>query len=314
VITLKFKYIVKPEDAGKTIKHILKKNFNFSERLIKRLKLNHRIHCNSYSVYVNFLVNNEDIVEVDLDFFEECEDILAENIPLDILFEDDCLLVLNKPPFIVVHPTSTHQSGTIANGVLYYMRSQGLMRKIRPVSRLDRDTTGIIVFAKNEYIQECLIRQMKEKTFTKEYMGIVHGHVSPASGTINLPIDRKPESIMLRHISDSGSSAVTHYEVLKRLHNATLLKFNLETGRTHQIRVHCQAIGHPLIGDTLYPYLAGIVPPFVPQSAFDLINRQALHSFKVSFTHPYLLNKVELTAPLPNDFKTLLSLLEIVGK
>lgn len=307
-------YIVKNEDSGKNVKHILKRNLELSERLIKKLKKNGKILCNSLPVYVNAIVKLEDIIEVNIDFDEECDNILPEEIELDIIYEDEALIVINKRPFIVVHPTFNHQSGTIANGIIHYFNSKGIVKKIRPVSRLDRDTSGIIIFAKNEYIQEALIRQMKDKSFTKEYCGVVYGLVEKPSGTINLPIDRKPESIMLRHVSESGSSAITHFEVIKYLNNATFLKFQLETGRTHQIRVHCQAINHPLIGETLYPYLSENNSDDLISQNEGLINRQALHSFKVQFTHPLLKTPMELTAPIPDDIIKLINSLEIAGK
>jgi 23S rRNA pseudouridine1911/1915/1917 synthase len=307
-------YEIDANDSGKNVKHILKNNLELSERLIKRLKNNGRIFCNSCPVYVNAIVEFKDIIEVKIDFDEECDNVLPEAMDLDIIYEDDALIIINKKPFIVVHPTFNHQSGTIANGIIHYLNSKGLIRKIRPVSRLDRDTSGIIIFAKNEYVQESLIRQMKDKSFKKEYFGIVYGLIEKSSGTINLPIDRKPESIMLRHVSESGSAAVTHFEVVEYLNNATLLKFILETGRTHQIRVHCQATGHPLIGDTLYPFLPDDLPTFDFDPINSIINRQALHSFKVNFIHPLSKNPMELVAPIPDDINQLLKSLEIAGK
>jgi 23S rRNA pseudouridine1911/1915/1917 synthase len=309
-------YTVGPEDSGKNVKHILKNNLELSERLIKKLKTNGRILCNSRPVYVNAIVQFNDIIETDINFDEECDNIQSENIELDIIYEDEALIAINKRPFMVVHPTFNHQSGTIANGLIHYFNSKGIIRKIRPVSRLDRDTSGIIIFAKNEYVQESLIRQMKDKLFKKEYYGIVYGKFKNSKGTINLPIDRKPESIMLRHISDSGSIAVTHFEVIQYFNNATFLKFELETGRTHQIRVHCQAIGHPLIGDTLYSFLPESIPFQVTTATLDetIINRQALHSFNVNFLHPLSKKPIEINAPIPNDIENLLQFLEIAGK
>ena len=307
-------YTVSIEDSGKNVKYILKNRLELSERLIKKLKMNGKVFCNGIPVYVNAIVKPLDSVLVSIDFDEPCDHILSEDIKLDILFEDDSLIVINKNPFIVVHPTFNHPSGTIANGIIHYYKEKGLLRKIRPVSRLDRDTSGIIIFAKNEYVQEALIRQMHDNTFKKEYFGIVHGLVEKASGTINLPIDRKPDSIMLRHICESGSAAVTHFEVVRFLNQATFLKFILETGRTHQIRVHCQAIQHPLIGDTLYPYLSENFDSNLLNPLQTLINRQALHSYRVNFLHPLTKEPMELIAPMPQDMELLINSLEIVGK
>lgn len=295
---MNIRYTAAQEDLGKTVKHILKLKMELSERLIKKLKYDNKILVNSVPVYVNVRLNPGDIVDVFIDFVEESEDIIPEEIALDIIFEDDCLIVINKQPNIVVHPTSFHPQGTIANAVMFHLTSKGIYKKVRPVSRLDRDTSGIIIFAKNQFIQESLIRQMADKTFCKEYIGVVNGIPDRAFGTIDLPIARKPGSIIERHIEESGSPSVTHYKVLEELKNAALLKFVLETGRTHQIRVHCRAIGHSLIGDTLYSD---------KESAY--IKRQALHSFKVSFLHPATKQQIVLTAPIPDDIKSLVEIL-----
>ncbi|MCX7710376.1 MAG: RluA family pseudouridine synthase [Clostridia bacterium] len=296
---MNLKYVIDESSTGKKMKHVLKYNLGLSERLIKKLKYDNKITCNNIPVFVNHTVSAGDVIEVFIEFVEESEDVIPENIPIDILYEDDSIIAINKQPNIVVHPTSSHLSGTIANAVMYHLQQKGLHLKIRPVSRLDRDTSGIILFAKNQFIQESLIRQMSDKTFYKEYIGVVTGIMKNQAGTIDLPIERKPGSIMLRQTSPSGSPSVTHYEVLEFLDDATYLKFHLETGRTHQIRVHCQAIRHPLVGDTLY---SDIPSPY--------INRQALHSQRVSFIHPILKKQFELYAPLPKDISTLLEILK----
>ena len=295
---MRLTYFITHEDSGKTVEVILKYKLNLSGRLIKKLKYIGRILCNSSPVHVNHIVKDGDTIDVLIDLEEEETEIVPEDLPIFIVFEDNGLIVLNKQPGIVVHPTSYHRSGTIANALAHHFKIKGEKRKIRPVSRLDRDTTGIIVFAKNQYIQEQLIQQMASKAFIKEYIGIVSGIVSNKTGTIDLPIDRKPGSIMERHISPSGLRAVTHYEVVEYLNNATCLKFHLETGRTHQIRVHCKAIGHPLIGDTLYS-----------DRPSCLISRQALHSSYVSFLHPVTQTRIQLSAPIPQDMKDLMEIL-----
>jgi 23S rRNA pseudouridine1911/1915/1917 synthase len=292
------KHTVASEDSGKTVKYILKARLMLSERLVKKLKYSSKILCNSIPVRVNEYVNEGDIIEAHIDFIEESPDITPQDIGIEIIFEDDCMIAVNKQPNIVVHPTCSHPDGTVANAVMYHMLKNGEFNKIRPVSRLDRDTSGVIIFAKNQFVQEALIRQMNSNGFKKEYLGVVHGTVNKTSGTINLPIERKPGSIMLRQVSPTGDISVTHYNVLEYLEGATYLKFILETGRTHQIRVHCQAIGHPLIGDTLY---SDIIT--------QMINRQALHSYKASFTHPLTNNEMVLTAPVPDDINSLLKIL-----
>lgn len=313
VINLKLTYVVDKEVSGKTVKHALKSKLQLSERLIKKLKYQNLILRNNEPVYVNAVLNEHDVLEVLIELNENSEDIVPQDIPVNILFEDENLLVLNKQPNIVVHPSCSHPDGTLANAVAFHLAGKGEFCKIRPVVRLDRDTSGAIIFAKNPYSQEYLIRQMNNKTFVKEYIGIVHGYVKHKKGTINMPISRKPDSIMLRHVSPEGDHAVTHYEVIEYLNNATVLRFILETGRTHQIRVHCQATGHPLLGDTLYPYLDDISrisnssqsPVQIP----ELINRQALHSYRVLFEHPLTKENLEIIAPLAEDIKRVLEIL-----
>jgi 23S rRNA pseudouridine1911/1915/1917 synthase len=295
---LKFEYFVDEEYAGRELKSILKNKFEFSEKLIKKLKYNNKVLCNGNPVYINSTVKPGDVVEAIINFDEESENIVPEKMNLRIIFEDDCLIALDKQPGMVVHPTSSHLTGTIANGLVYYFSEKGIRIKIRPVSRLDRDTSGIIIFAKNQFVQEEFIKQMNTNTFKKEYIGVVNGVLTKKTGTIDLPIDRKPDSIMLRHISKSGFKSVTRFKVIEYLKNATYLSFYLETGRTHQIRVHCQAIGHPLFGDTLYSDI---------KTGF--INRQALHSSKVEFIHPLTKQTIQLFSPIPSDIKTLLEIL-----
>jgi len=288
-------------DTGKQLKYILKGRMHISERLVKKLKYQNKIYVNNEAVHVNYIVKENDLVRVELELEEDCENIEPQAIPIDIIHEDDSLLVLNKQPGIVVHPTSSHPDSTIANGIVYYLKQKGISKKVRPVSRLDRETSGIIIFAKNQYAQEVLIKQMHSGIFQKEYLGIVQGIPSEKAGTIDLPIDRKPGSIMLRHISETGSPSVTHYEVIKTYpsHNAALLRFELETGRTHQIRVHCQAMGFPIYGDTLYS-----------DNTEFLISRQALHSHITKIRHPETQREVVFQAKLPQDMKSLLEIME----
>ncbi len=299
-------YIVDGASEGKTIKTILKSKLDLSTRLLIKLKLSDKILCNGLPVHVNHIVKAGDKVEAVIEFDEESNDIAPEDIELDILFEDESIIAVNKQPGIVVHPTCSHPSGTIANGLIKYLYEKNEYIKIRPVSRLDRDTSGIILFAKNSYIQEALIKQMGNNLFNKEYLAIAHGIFESSAGTIDLPIARKPESIMLRCISSEGYPSVTEYEVIELLNNATYLRLHPLTGRTHQIRVHCQAVGHPLLGDFLY------LPDSVQiDNSENIINRQALHSYKLNFNHPITKEQLFLTAPIPSD---MLSALEILRK
>ena len=231
------------------------------------------------------------MITINFDYEEDNSNIIPTEMNLNIIFEDDWLLVVNKPAGIAIHPSVLHYSDSLCNGIRFYFDKIGLKKKIRPVNRLDLNTSGLVVFAKCEYIQECLINQMKNSQFKKEYLAVCNGFFDKKSGTINLPIARKENSIIERCISENGQTAITHYEVLKDFDNYSLVKCSLETGRTHQIRVHMSAIGHPLLGDSLYGSIS------------DLINRQALHCYNLQFIHPVYNNDLNFFGNLPNDFK-----------
>lgn len=283
-------YIIK-DNKYENINQILKQEFHISTRLQQKLIKHCRVLQNGISVDTRNRVNINDVISLSLDFEEESENIIPTPMKLDIIFEDDCLLILNKPAGIAVHPSILHYTDSLSNGVKFYFENIGLKRKIRPVNRLDLNTSGIIIFAKNEYVQECLIQQMNDKTLKKEYVAIVSGHFDNPCGTINLPIARKENSIIERCISSDGQEAITDYSVLEQHDSFSIVKCSLKTGRTHQIRVHMAAIGHPLLGDTLY----GI--------SSSLINRQALHSYRICFVHPISHENLEFTCELPDDMK-----------
>lgn len=277
------------------VRNVLKNRFNMSNRLITKLKNNKLIFLNNKTTYLDAKLSMGDIISCSLDICEESENIIPIKMDLDINYEDDCLIVINKPPHIAVHPSISHYENSLSNGVKYYFNSIGLKKKIRPVNRLDRDTTGLVIFAKNEYIQESLIRQMMLNKFYKEYIAILDGIVNPDKGIIDAPIGRKESSIIERCINENGSPAITNYEIVSLFNNMSLVKFVLKTGRTHQIRVHSQFIGHSIIGDTLYG------------NSSSLINRQALHCYRLIFNHPIKNKKIELVAPIPDDFQNILN-------
>lgn len=288
-------YQIDKDDHYDNILHVLKEQFLLSDRLITKLKKANKIYLNDLPTYTKKSVTVGNKVSVLIDFEEDNSNIVASNIPLDIIYEDDYLLVINKPANIAIHPSILHFDNSLSNGVKFYFDKLGLKKKIRIVNRLDRNTSGIVVFAKNEYIQECLIKQMKTKELKKEYLAIAKGILESKSDTLNFPIARKEGSIIERTVSSDGDSAITHYDVVKEFNNLSLVHIVLETGRTHQIRVHFSYIGHPILGDTLYG------------SPSELINRQALHSYKLTFIHPVTKKVLSLEAPLPNDIENIIN-------
>jgi len=282
------------------IKEILKVHFQISDRLLTKLKKNSKILLNDLPCYIDKKVTIGDFICVNLDFEEESENIVPIKMKLDIIYEDETILVINKQANLPVHPSILHFEDSLSNGIKYYFETINLKKKIRPVNRLDKDTSGIVIFAKNEYIQECLIKQMKNNTFKKEYYAILEGLLEEESGTIDAPISRKEGSIIEREINFSGDSAITHFELIKTFNSTinnitlSLVRFILETGRTHQIRVHSKHINHPILGDSLYG------------NPSNLISRQALHAYKVSFIHPITKNKLNLKIDFPDDMKKII--------
>ena len=291
---MKLEYIVNTLTKYETVKQILKEEFFLSDRLIIKLKQAKQIYLNNNFAFVNQKLKVGDTILVDLDFEETCDNIVPTKMDLDILYEDDGLLIVNKQPFIPIHPSMDHYEDSLSNGVKYYFNSIGLKRKIRPVNRLDKNTSGIVIFAKNEYLQECLIKQMKSNIFEKEYIAIVEGIIDKEYQTIDAPIARKEDSIIERCVNLNGDNSVTEVKLIKNYGNYSLIKCNLKTGRTHQIRVHTSYIGHPILGDDLYG------------AKSKLINRQALHAYRIKFIHPITKKEIKIEAKIPKDIETLL--------
>ena len=292
---MELKYLVENKDY-KNINEILSLHFKISTRLKNKLIKEKRIFLNGKNTDSRYEVNIGDNIVVDFNYEEDNSNIVAKNIPLDIIYEDEWFLVLNKPAGIAIHPSILHYEDSLSSGVKYYFDQIGLKKKIRPVNRLDFNTSGVVIFAKCEYIQECFSKQMQEGLFKKNYICLAEGIFDKKIGTINLPIARKPGSIIERCIDSNGQTSVTCYNVLEEnvSEGISLVNCSLETGRTHQIRVHMKAIGHPLIGDTLYGFSS------------NLINRQALHSFQISCIHPVTKKNCNFKAEIPEDIKNII--------
>lgn len=292
---MKLEFKITKSCGYSTVFNVLKSEFNLSDRLILKLKRDKKIYLNDESIYTKKEVSMGDIVSVDISFTEESENIVPTKMVLDILYEDDGLLIVNKGPNMPVHPSQNHYEDTLSNGVKYYFDTIGLKRKIRPINRLDKDTSGIVLFAKNEYIQECLVHQMKNGSFEKEYLALINGSLEESPLRIVANIKRKDESIIERRVADDGEYAETIFENIASFEGYSLIKCILKTGRTHQIRVHTSHIGHSILGDTLYG------------TSSSLIQRQALHAHTVKFIHPISKEKLEIVCDLPEDMKKLLS-------
>lgn len=252
------------------------------------------------TVKANYRLQKGDLIHFQLPPDEE-PDILPEDIPLDILYEDDYLLIINKPKDMVVHPCPGHYTGTLVNGVLFHCKGNlsGINGVLRPgiVHRIDKDTTGALVVCKDDQTHRSLAKQLAEHSITRKYRAIVTGNLTEDQGTIEGPIGRHPQDRKKMAVNDkNGKNAVTHYRVLERLNNATYIECELETGRTHQIRVHLSHIGHPLLGDTVY---GSSKNPYKLQG-------QALHAMVLGFLHPHFEKYMEFTAPLPEYFQKLL--------
>lgn len=227
-----------------------------------------------------------------------------ENIPIDIVYEDDQIAVINKPQGMTVHPAVGNYSGTLVNALLYHFKNiSDIGGDIRPgiVHRIDKDTSGLLVIAKTNKAHLSLAKQIANKTCKRTYLALVEGVIKEDSGTIDKPIGRDPKDRKKMAVVFDGRPAVTHYKVLKRFNDASFVEFNLETGRTHQIRVHTKSIGHPIIGDKTYGY---------KNQRFNL-NGQLLHAYKLKLVHPTTKKVMEFCAPIPDYFAKILKIFEL---
>lgn len=293
-------FITHEQDAGLRLDKYLSEQLTDMTRsfLQKQIK-DGQVTVDTQPVKANYKLKSGQAVELIVPPVQESE-IAPENIPLDILYEDEDLLIVNKPKNMVVHPSAGHISGTLVNAVMYHCKDSlsGINGTIRPgiVHRIDKDTTGSLIICKNDESHVCIAEQIKEHSIRRIYRGIVSGNLRQTEGAVegNIgrhPIDRKKMAI----VAKGGKPAVTHYQVLEQWKNAAYMEFRLETGRTHQIRVHMASIGHPLLGDTVY---GNTKNPYQLQG-------QALHAMTIGFCHPKTGEYLEISAPLPDYFTAL---------
>ncbi len=290
------------EDADSRIDRYLAQQMpDQSRSFLQKLIREEQITVNGRPVKANYRLQPEDQVLVIVPD-PQLPDILPENIPLDILYEDSDVLVINKPKGMVVHPAAGHYTNTVVNAVMYHCQGNlsGINGVMRPgiVHRIDRDTTGAIVICKNDQAHQSLAQQLKEHSITRSYRAIVWNNLKEDEGTVDRPIGRHPVDRKKMAVNEkNGKTAVTHYRVLERFDRFTYIECRLETGRTHQIRVHMASIGHPLLGDEVYGPSGK--QPFRLQG-------QCLHAMTLGFLHPSTGEYVEFEAPLPEYFTQLL--------
>ena len=304
-------YVWTKEDEGLYVKEVLQRRFAVSSRLMRKIKVSGQIALDGRAARLRDKGRTGQTLTVA--FPEESSYFEPEDIPLDVVYEDSDLLVVNKQPFLVVHPTKNYQSGTLANELAYRLRENGERWKIRFINRLDRDTSGLVLVAKNGHAQDAVSSQMEKGTTVKKYLALVHGLFEGPEGRIDLPIDKDPDHKARRMVREDGYPSTTLYKVLqswdvpdlgpdfkpwngeKRIEGYSLVELTLLTGRTHQIRVHMTHLGHPIAGDELYGQLYGY------EAGTDVLDRQALHACSLKLAQPMTGEPIELKTAMPAD-------------
>lgn len=299
------------EDEGLYVKEVLQRRFAVSSRLMRKIKVSGQISLDGKTARLRDKGRAGQVLTVA--FPDESSYFDPENIPLDVVYEDSDLLVVNKQPFLVVHPTKNYQSGTLANALAWRLQERGEKWKIRFINRLDRDTSGLVLVAKNGHAQDAVSSQMEKGMTVKKYLALVHGLFEQPEGTVDLPIDKDPNHKARRTVREDGYPSTTVYKVLQswdvpdlgpdftpwqgneRIDGFSLVELTLLTGRTHQIRVHMTHLGHPIAGDELYGQLYGY------EAGTDILNRQALHAFSLQLAQPMTGEPILLNTAMPSD-------------
>lgn len=290
-------YRISESDSNRKIEYFLREK-GYSRQLLFNLKQDSgAVLINDQPRYMNERLNNGDLLTIHIRENDISEKIEPVRLPLNILYEDNDLIVINKPAGMPIHPSINNYGNTLANALAYYFDQHHKPFVFRCTNRLDRDTSGVTIISKHLLSSGILSNMVMKHEVHREYLAIVKDTDLPDSGTINAPIGRKPGSIIERMIDfEHGEGAITHYKVLKRKNGHSLVSLKLETGRTHQIRIHMKYLGYPLIGDYLY------------NPDMERIQRQALHSYRMTFKHPINGENMTFIAPLPEDMNTIIQL------
>ena len=289
------KWKIKSTDVGKSVKEFLKEQM-ISKTALTDIKFHGgKITVNEHEVNVRYPLQINDVLIITFPEEEPSEGLIPERISLDIVYEDEYVLVINKPQGMNTIPSREHPTGSLANSLIGYFQSIKLQATTHIVTRLDRDTSGLVLVAKHRHVHHLLSQQQKSGLIKRMYVAFAEGVFQTNSGSIEEPIGRSDTSIIEREVRRDGQYALTHYRVIQQFPTFTWLELQLATGRTHQIRVHLSYIGHPLLGDDLY---GGRV---------DLMNRQALHCKQLLFKHPFLNETMQFSSELPDDMKKILS-------
>lgn len=291
------KYVISQEQGGRSVKDILRLDIGLSAAFIKHLKfLENGILLNGSHVTVRGIVNAGDILELALEDTQSPEHLTPTDLPLDVIYEDDCVIVPNKPPFMPTHPSHLHHGDTLADALAFIYSERGIPFVFRPINRLDRNTSGLTLIAKNRISAAKLTESMKNGLIKKQYVAILDGEPKDDNGVIENYMRRTEKSVIVREVCDAnggGSYALTHYRTLCRKDGYSLVLATPITGRTHQLRVHFASLGCPIVGDTIY----GKSDPRIP--------RHALHAVKLRFPHPSDMRDITVSAELPEDMRML---------
>lgn len=291
-------HTVTSDEAGRTVQDILTGPMSVSRRMIQRLTRAKGLQHNRRAAWLKSKVRAGDVVSARLNPAESAG-LLPVPMDLRVVYEDAEVLAVDKPPFLLVHPTSPEQDRTLAHGVAHHLAERGVHAKVHPVHRIDRDTSGLVVFAKTGHAHHRLDLQLRAGELKREYLALVDGVVQGDRGVIDAPIGRDPRNPVLRVVRKDGDAAVTRWEVAERYPAATLLRLELETGRTHQIRVHLQHAGHPVLGDRQYG-----------RKGQHLLKRQALHASHLAFAHPTSGEPIRLDAEFAPDMQAAIDILK----